>query len=44
VRVSEQEIQELKNFVFLLNSKVDSAVIVEGKKRFCCIKEDWVFG
>ncbi len=32
MKVSEQEIQQLKNFVFLLNSKVDSAVIVEGKK------------
>lgn len=30
--VSEQEIQDLRNFVVLLNSKSDSAVIVEGKR------------
>lgn len=30
--VSEQEIQEIKNFIGLLNSKSDSAVIVEGKR------------
>jgi len=30
--VSEQEILELKDFVFELNSMSDSAVIVEGKK------------
>ncbi len=39
MRVSEQEIQELKNFVFLLNSKVDSAVIVEGKKDSVALKK-----
>ncbi len=39
MRVSEQEIQELKNFVFLLNSKVDSAVIVEGKKDSAALKK-----
>ena len=30
--VSEQEIQEIKNFIGLLNSKSDSVVIVEGKR------------
>lgn len=30
--VSEQEIQDLKNFIVLLNSKLNSAVIVEGKR------------
>ena len=30
--VSEQEIIELKNFVFQLNSKTDSVVVVEGKR------------
>ena len=39
MRVSEQEIQELKNFVFLLNSKVNSAVIVEGKKDSAALKK-----
>ncbi|HXV66177.1 MAG TPA: toprim domain-containing protein [Nitrosopumilaceae archaeon] len=32
MEVSEQEIQDLRNFVRLLNSKSDSAVIVEGKR------------
>jgi 5S rRNA maturation endonuclease (ribonuclease M5) len=39
MRISEQEIQELKNFVFLLNSKVGSAVIVEGKKDSVALKK-----
>ncbi len=39
MRISEQEIQELKNFVFLLNSKVNSAVIVEGKKDSAALKK-----
>lgn len=30
--VSEQEIRELKNFVFQLNSKEKSVVVVEGKR------------
>jgi 5S rRNA maturation endonuclease (ribonuclease M5) len=32
VLVSEQEIRELKNFVFQLNSKEKSVVVVEGKR------------
>jgi 5S rRNA maturation endonuclease (ribonuclease M5) len=32
MKISEQEIQDLKNFVVSLNSKVDSTVIVEGKR------------
>lgn len=30
--VSEQEIVELKKFVYQLNSKIESVVVVEGKK------------
>lgn len=30
--VSEQEVQDLRNFIVLLNSKSGSAVIVEGKR------------
>jgi 5S rRNA maturation endonuclease (ribonuclease M5) len=37
--VSEQEIQDLKNFIVLLNSKSDSAVIVEGKRDSEALKE-----
>jgi 5S rRNA maturation endonuclease (ribonuclease M5) len=37
--VSEQEIQELKNFIALLNSKLDSAVIVEGKRDSEALKK-----
>lgn len=32
MKVSEKEIQDLKNFIISLNSKVDSTVIVEGKR------------
>lgn len=32
MKVSEQEIQDLKNFIISLNSKVDSTVVVEGKR------------
>lgn len=37
--VSEQEIQDLKNFIVLLNSKSDSAVIVEGKRDSNALKK-----
>ena len=37
--VSEQEIQDLKNFIVLLNSKCDSAVIVEGKRDSEALKK-----
>lgn len=37
--VSEQEIQDLKNFIVLLNSKLDSAVIVEGKRDSEALKK-----
>jgi len=37
--VSEQEIQDLKNFIVLLNSKSDSAVIVEGKRDSEALKK-----
>lgn len=32
MKVSEQEIQDLKNFIISLNSEVNSTVIVEGKR------------
>ena len=37
--VSEQEIQEIKNFIGLLNSKLDSVVIVEGKRDSEALKK-----
>lgn len=37
--VSEQEIRDLKNFIVLLNSKLDSAVIVEGKRDSEALKK-----
>ena len=39
MKVSEQEIQDLKNFIGLLNSKSDSAVIVEGKRDSEALKK-----
>jgi 5S rRNA maturation endonuclease (ribonuclease M5) len=44
MKVSEQEIQDLKNFVVSLNSKVDSAVIVEGKRDSEALKSIGVSG
>jgi 5S rRNA maturation endonuclease (ribonuclease M5) len=44
MKVSEQEIQDLKNFVVSLNSKVDSAVIVEGKRDSEALKRIGVSG
>ena len=37
--VSEQEITELKNFIFQLNSMKDSVVIVEGKRDSNALKK-----
>ncbi len=37
--VTEQEILELKNFIFQLNSMKDSLVVVEGKKDSIALKK-----
>ncbi len=37
--VTEQEITELKNFIFQLNSMKDSVVVVEGKKDSIALKK-----
>ena len=37
--VSEQEITELKNFIFQLNSMKDSVVVVEGKRDSSALKK-----
>jgi len=39
VRVTEQEVQNVKNFILLLNSQVDSVVIVEGKRDSAALKK-----
>jgi len=44
MKISEQEIQDLKNFVVSLNSKVDSTVIVEGKRDSEALKRIGVSG
>lgn len=44
MQVSEKEIQDLKNFVASLNSRVDSAVIVEGKHDSEALKRIGVSG
>jgi 5S rRNA maturation endonuclease (ribonuclease M5) len=38
MKISEQEIEDLKNFVTSLNSKIDSTVIVEGKRDSAALK------
>lgn len=37
--VTEQEIQEIRNFVFQLNSMKDSVVVVEGKRDAYALKK-----
>jgi len=44
VNITEQEIEDLKNLVILLNAKQDSAIIVEGKRDSAALKKIWVSG
>ena len=44
MNITEQEIQDLKNFVFLLNAKQDCAIIVEGKRDSAALKKIGVSG
>ncbi len=39
MRVSQEEIQDLKKFIILLNSKIGSAVLVEGKRDSAALKK-----
>ena len=39
MRVTEQEVQDVRNFILLLNSQVDSVVIVEGKRDSAALKK-----
>jgi 5S rRNA maturation endonuclease (ribonuclease M5) len=39
VKVSHEEIQDLKKFIILLNSKNGSAVVVEGKRDSAALKK-----
>jgi 5S rRNA maturation endonuclease (ribonuclease M5) len=39
VQVSEQEVQDVKNFISSLNSQIDSAVVVEGKRDSAALKK-----
>ncbi len=42
--ISEQEILELRNFVFQLNESEESIVIVEGKRDAMAIKKNRISG
>lgn len=44
MNITEQEIQDLKNLVFVLNTKQDSAIIVEGKRDSAALKKIGVTG
>ncbi len=44
MNITEQEIQDLKNFVLLLNTKQDCAIIVEGKRDSAALKKIGVSG
>ena len=39
VEITEQEVQDIRNFITLLNSQVNSAVIVEGKRDSTALKK-----
>lgn len=39
MQVTEQEIQDVKNFISLLNSQINSVVIVEGKRDSKALKK-----
>jgi len=39
MKVTQKEIQDLKKFIILLNSKIGSAVIVEGKRDSSALKK-----
>ena len=39
MRISQEEIQDLKKFIILLNSKNGSAVLVEGKRDSAALKK-----
>ena len=42
--ITEQEVQDLKNLVFSLNTKQDCAIIVEGKRDSAALKKIGVSG
>ncbi len=44
MNITEQEIEDLKNLVILLNTKQDSAIIVEGKRDSAALKKIGVSG
>ena len=39
MNITEQEVQDLKNLVYLLNTKQDCAIIVEGKRDSIALKK-----
>ena len=39
VQITEQEVQDIRNFISLLNYQVNSAVIVEGKRDSTALKK-----
>ena len=39
VQITEQEVQEIRSFISLLNNQVNSAVIVEGKRDSFALKK-----
>ncbi len=39
VKVTESEIEDIQNFIILLNSKKDSIVVVEGKRDLAALKK-----
>jgi len=39
VQITEQEVQDIRNFISLLNYQVNSAVIVEGKRDSSALKK-----
>ncbi len=44
MNITEQEVQDLKNLVYLLNTKQDCAIIVEGKRDSAALQKIGVSG
>ena len=39
VQITEQEVQDIRNFISMLNNQINSAVIVEGKRDSLALKK-----
>jgi len=43
MQVTEQEVQDIRNFISMLNSQINSVVVVEGKHDSSALKKTRIF-